>query len=151
MQPPSGGCVLKPIGVWFDIISLLAATFGWLCVETKLLVCNFNDTAAATFGWLCVETKSNSRGLRRSDAATFGWLCVETCVAMADATSLKQPPSGGCVLKPVVFALHPSHNRAATFGWLCVETARAVRLPVTIWLAATFGWLCVETLIKKVG
>ena len=56
------------------------------------------------------------------EAATFGWLCVETCVAMADATSLKQPPSGGCVLKPVVFALHPSHNRAATFGWLCVET-----------------------------
>ena len=35
MQPPSGGCVLKPTGVWFDIISLLAATFGWLCVETK--------------------------------------------------------------------------------------------------------------------
>ena len=34
LQPPSGGCVLKPTGVWFDIISLLAATFGWLCVET---------------------------------------------------------------------------------------------------------------------
>ena len=100
----------------------------------------------------CVLKHRNPRQTNRSSvAATFGWLCVETCVAMADATSLKQPPSGGCVLKPVVFALHPSHNRAATFGWLCVETARAVRLPVTIWLAATFGWLCVETLIKKVG
>ena len=86
------------------------------------------------------------------EAATFGWLCVETFLQISsNLLATSQPPSGGCVLKPVVFALHPSHTRAATFGWLCVETARAVRLPVTIWLAATFGWLCVETLIKKVG
>ena len=79
MQPPSGGCVLKPTGVWFDIISLLAATFGWLCVETtSLIVSLIVNISAATFGWLCVET----------------WIKAETTNDI-----LKQPPSGGCVLK----------------------------------------------------
>ena len=55
------------------------------------------------------------------------------------------------MLKLAYEAVKRELREAATFGWLCVETARAVRLPVTIWLAATFGWLCVETLIKKVG
>ena len=33
-QPPSGGCVLKRFGVVLVKRLYLAATFGWLCVET---------------------------------------------------------------------------------------------------------------------
>ena len=33
---------------------------------------------AATFGWLCVETLNTLRFLHLVLAATFGWLCVET-------------------------------------------------------------------------
>ena len=37
MQPPSGGCVLKLIIRVSRIEKYLAATFGWLCVETDLV------------------------------------------------------------------------------------------------------------------
>ena len=33
-QPPSGGCVLKHFADMHDNIYRIAATFGWLCVET---------------------------------------------------------------------------------------------------------------------
>ncbi len=33
-QPPSGGCVLKPQEVSKNGVAKIAATFGWLCVET---------------------------------------------------------------------------------------------------------------------
>ena len=33
---------------------------------------------AATFGWLCVETRFESEESKQNFAATFGWLCVET-------------------------------------------------------------------------
>ena len=38
-----------------------------------------------------------------------------------DLQSLAQPPSGGCVLKPPIDLICLFHT-AATFGWLCVET-----------------------------
>ncbi len=34
-QPPSGGCVLKPIALFWRGVGVVAATFGWLCVETS--------------------------------------------------------------------------------------------------------------------
>ena len=37
LQPPSGGCVLKLRYVHQGRIGYKAATFGWLCVETKLM------------------------------------------------------------------------------------------------------------------
>ena len=33
-----------------------------------------------------------------------------------------QPPSGGCVLKPLRKITRKNGDNAATFGWLCVET-----------------------------
>ena len=57
---------------------------------------------------------------------------------------MKQPPSGGCVLKRPIKALSVSDGKAATFGWLCVETDVA-DLAQRGTAAATFGWLCVET------
>ena len=34
----------------------------------------------------------------------------------------EQPPSGGCVLKPIIGGEMDNENIAAAFGWLCVET-----------------------------
>ena len=56
-QPPSGGCVLKPITVKIHTIIPVAATFGWLCVETMFFLSMGCQNQAATFGWLCVETR----------------------------------------------------------------------------------------------
>ena len=78
-----------------------AATFGWLCVETRRekekALClseqppsggcvlkqtspNFSGEVkgAATFGWLCIETKTSKIIHAVEPAATFGRLCVET-------------------------------------------------------------------------
>ena len=101
MQPPSGGCVLKHAGaiiIWqYDI----AATFGWLCVETYKTGLYKLTEKAATFGWLCVETLFvEYKRCASNEAATFGWLCVETFIGEFDKWL----------------------SIAATFGWLCVET-----------------------------
>ena len=37
-QPPSGGCVLKHRLLLDPLRNALAATFGWLCVETRYKV-----------------------------------------------------------------------------------------------------------------
>ena len=45
-------------------MNLLAATFGWLCVETPpLLLVLVKRQVAATFGWLCVETWAGGAAL----------------------------------------------------------------------------------------
>ena len=81
-------------------MNLLAATFGWLCVETPpLLLVLVKRQVAATFGWLCVETFDNDFGNSFDNAATFGWLCVETSNKFVPREKPSQPPSGGCVLK----------------------------------------------------
>ena len=100
LQPPSGGCVLKPLFAHELNCAPFAATFGWLCVETSIKSNTPCFKSAATFGWLCVETRLcsqlnlntlcshlrvavcwNTRDIinrYRDCAATFGWLCVET-------------------------------------------------------------------------
>ena len=56
-----------------------------------------------------------------------------------------QPPSGGCVLKPYLDGIDTPYIEAAAFGRLCVETLiYSVKLIFN--LAAAFGRLCVETL-----
>ena len=101
MQPPSGGCVLK----------LYERDIYRLLVE------------AAAFGRLCVETRNSSFVSRSAPAAAFGRLCVETVVKMIFANLLiRQPPSGGCVLKQDVIAGFNTSEKAAAFGRLCVET-----------------------------
>ena len=78
MQPPSGGCVLKQYLKCLLLWCQSAATFGWLCVETRQWEWAMAACIAATFGWLCVETSFFTGALRFGAAATFGWLCVET-------------------------------------------------------------------------
>ena len=100
-QPPSGGCVLKLSTPLILAPKYCAATFGWLCVETFFDLSNCKKIEkAATFGWLCVETSLTASGPWALFAATFGWLCVETLKRqIMKLRAIRQPPSGGCVLK----------------------------------------------------
>ena len=54
-------------------------------------------------------------------AAAFGRLCVETFDFHPFSVCLRQPPSGGCVLKPLSSSRRMDDVSAA-FGRLCVET-----------------------------
>ena len=56
MQPPSGGCVLKPSILTKQGLGTFAAAFGRLCVETYQVMAAYTNLLAAAFGRLCVET-----------------------------------------------------------------------------------------------
>ena len=58
------------------------------------------------------------------EPAAFGRLCVET-KSIRDGLKLviNQPPSGGCVLKHVVYIYQGFMLFPAAFGRLCVETS----------------------------
>ena len=56
-QPPSGGCVLKQQWLSVTTVTLPAAAFGRLCVETIFLWRQICWYSAAAFGRLCVETR----------------------------------------------------------------------------------------------
>ena len=130
---------------WLNTLRyLMAATFGWLCVETKVLSLNANRELAATFGWLCVETSITPVLNLDIDAATFGWLCVETSSKILNGNLTAQPPSGGCVLKHhLIICAVVSEKQPPSGG--CVLKRFGVVLVKRLYLAATFGWLCVET------
>ena len=65
--------------------------------------------------------------------------------------SIRQPPSGGCVLKLGVGQLLQQCHPAAAFGRLCVET-NVKFLDIGLRIAAAFGRLCVETsFVEPVG
>ena len=99
-QPPSGGCVLKHLSRY-----------------VKRTVCY-----AAAFGRLCVETIVRHSVMYSYHAAAFGRLCVETHTPVEAKETGRQPPSGGCVLKPTVHHKMAGERMAAAFGRLCVET-----------------------------
>ena len=57
----------------------------------------------AAFGRLCVETPTKPIKPSKATPAAFGRLCVETILVWHLSCFLeRQPPSGGCVLKPAV-------------------------------------------------
>ena len=56
---------MKPGGTWNPANNVVAATFGWLCVETYYFALLPKLATAATFGWLCVETVQGRKKVRR--------------------------------------------------------------------------------------
>ena len=77
--------------------------------------------------------------------AAFGRLCVETAGSKTPEIVEWQPPSGGCVLKPVPSFADTAKVGAAAFGRLCVETYKRA-FNNRHFITAAFGRLCVETL-----
>ena len=93
MKHPVARCLIKSHG---------AAAFGRLCVETCSKAGTISVFAAAAFGRLCVETDNAPPATHGASAAAFGRLCVETAKTPSARLSPRQPPSGGCVLKPLI-------------------------------------------------
>ena len=77
-------------------------------------------------------------------AATFGWLCVETHNLMGSFGGMKQPPSGGCVLKPTMANASVDADLQPPSGG-CVLKRLFEKQPDKTLKAAAFGRLCVET------
>ena len=78
IQPPSGGCVLKPIGGIYCADFLHPAAFGRLCVETVFLILVWKKPFQPPSGGCVLK------------------LILDTRYYLG----FSQPPSGGCVLKP---------------------------------------------------
>ena len=79
VQPPSGGCVLKPKFLIFYLQWMLAAAFGRLCVETlNSLVSELATSEQPPSGGCVLKHHVFDRNVHRLTAATFRWLCVET-------------------------------------------------------------------------
>ena len=57
LQPPSGGCVLKPYITLIIQLNRVPAAFGRLCVETRKRFNAAVKASPAAFGRLCVETR----------------------------------------------------------------------------------------------
>ena len=64
--------------------------------------------------------------------------------AWIEDSFVRQPPSGGCVLKLEDSGFVERYAPAAAFGRLCVETMNGLP-PRSCTQAAAFGRLCVET------
>ena len=113
--------------------NLSPAAFRRLCVETPAKNHIIETKQPAAFRRLCVETwiANQSDGLLMP--AAFRRLCVETKLLNdSGAMSGIQPPSGGCVLKPLPpSALRPTDSPAA-FRRLCVETFERIAFDETV-------------------
>ena len=122
-QPPSGGCVLKPIGGIYNRVFIRQPPSGGCvlkqpCPKIKAWLHNQPPSGGcvlkqinrihrrqiirpAAFRRLCVETKYDELPLLIEKPAAFRRLCVETLIVSVRFLRLRnQPPSGGCVLKP---------------------------------------------------
>ena len=99
---------------------------------------------SAAFGRLCVETESHTRNGNTPPSAAFGRLCVETSKGCTPPVRAKQPPSGGCVLKPVQFIWAGLDDDQPPSGG-CVLKPPAHCWPLPPTTTAAFGRLCVET------
>ena len=79
-----------------------------------------NKTAA--FGRLCVETTLPTFTRCVTCQPPSGGCVLKPVIWPPPLLTVGQPPSGGCVLKPPIFMNTPLIPKTAAFGRLCVET-----------------------------
>ena len=143
-QPPSGGCVLKQ-QVEAEIQAITNQPPSGGCVLKQLLLARcFRTYKPAAFRRLCVETANKSPDAAADWPAAFRRLCVETVNGLTNRKGSNQPPSGGCVLKPLPCRTGANAPNPAAFRRLCVETSCCCPSPRPQTPAA-FRRLCVET------
>ena len=102
-QPPSGGCVLKPAGRGRYEHRHFPAAFRRLCVETPTKHIKPSKATPAAFRRLCVETTILEIEYHHSRNQPPSGGCVLKPIdgTEIDWDNITQPPSGGCVLKPI--------------------------------------------------
>ena len=122
-QPPSGGCVLKPLE-WRPL-------YNSRCSRLRAAVC-----------W----NRSTNSIMLPFYAAAFGRLCVETYLLHHTLHKINpQPPSGGCVLKQHGISYHQMLKLRSRLRAAVCWNLSFLHL-VFLFYAAAFGRLCVETL-----
>ena len=124
-QPPSGGCVLKPIVCDCGLWQSKQPPSGGCVLKRIQCLRQFVPPCTAAFRRLCVETERQSSYENRRFTAAFRRLCVETRQSAGRARHRQQPPSGGCVLKRYLHCTICHAGNTAAFRRLCVETFRA--------------------------
>ena len=122
LQPPSGGCVLKPVTNIARQIQFSQPPSGGCVLKHPDCPQSWRWRAPAAFRRLCVETSSQGTVIKEIGPAAFRRLCVETLRHKRTAKPCRQPPSGGCVLKPGNRSTADFKNNPAAFRRLCVET-----------------------------
>ena len=83
--------------------STIAATFGWLGVETTIVMPDDIKVVVQPPPRGCVLKRPlTGEPNHQPNAAASARLCVETKKISQNLTPLRQPPKRGCVLKPAV-------------------------------------------------
>ena len=114
-----------------------AATFGWLCVETNLILLRLSKYLSQPPSCGCVlKLICLHQVIHLPDAATFGWLCVETARISWQRFLKKAAASAQPCVETININPFCSITWAAIFGWLCVETVITIKLPLLIRAAA---------------
>ena len=130
LQPPSGGCVLKPRCHWYrSCYGSRQPPSGGCVLKQKYKPLLLTKHNAATFGWLCVETEEEIQSMNEPKQPPSGGCVLKLFKSNYFEWAKLQPPSGGCVLKPRWHLGYVPHTVAAAFGRLCVETAGDPRQP----------------------
>ena len=123
-QPPSGGCVLKPLPTVRCGNARCQPPSGG-CVLKRWLPRKTHPKTVrpAAFGRLCVETISNNPtryGIVNQPPS--GGCVLKQQKRKRVVSHYYQPPSGGCVLKHDKGCEQGDKSSPAAFGRLCVET-----------------------------
>ena len=144
-QPPSGGCVLKPLHASIQQKTGSQPPSGGCVLKRRRIGRRLPPHPPAAFGRLCVETASVACGGSAICQPPSGGCVLKLCVCFGGHPPYRaQPPSGGCVLKQAILTAPLVNLNPAAFGRLCVETAFICPNEFAVWPAA-FGRLCVET------
>ena len=146
-QPPSGGCVLKQLRPRTGL-GIQTAAFGRLCVETESHTRNGNTPPSAAFGRLCVETSKGCTPPVRAKQPPSGGCVLKPVQFIWAGLDDDQPPSGGCVLKPSGCIGHGAAQYQPPSGGCVLKHGRCGRGRRGTGPAA-FGRLCVETVLPS--
>ena len=114
---PSEIGAAKPDGA--RVLREAPAAFRRLCVETHSPSAQSGQKLVpAAFRRLCVETLEGKEAVVTAIPAAFRRLCVETACNSPknNAYAHPQPPSGGCVLKPLRKDIKQSMNNQPPSG-----------------------------------
>ena len=121
-QPPSGGCVLKPLNGNFWVMPNPQPPSGGCVLKHPDNPTSPPDRRPAAFRRLCVETKHETKkDAAQSQPPSGGCVLKQTNRARRNEPD-NQPPSGGCVLKQFRHHNFPKKRPPAAFRRLCVET-----------------------------
>ena len=122
-QPPSGGCVLKPVSIYGGIAEVIQPPSGGCVLKPKVRTATAVNPCQPPSGG-CVLKPKVSFFLESEvpQPPSGGCVLKLVCLGSLLVVGQTQPPSGGCVLKRRNDYGCLWQPCPAAFGRLCVET-----------------------------